>query len=367
MKSFRHYIPILKGKDGELRALKDLRAEVRTTVTPFIDVPRVKLKFNPGDEVGVPSESLSSHLQKIANKLGKLWGAEKPILIDLYDLDLDLRTEDDSHPVTFLFDRLKAKEVTGIPVTGLDRDDPYNEAVAAICRADGRGVCLRVLTADLENAAELETQIEGLLDVLGLEPSQADIIFDLRDVEASDILVSVELVIQAASRVSSIKSWRSFTVAGSGFPQGLSLPPLSVTRIPRTEWTIWSALIARRSELDRLPAFGDYGIVHPDSVDMDYRKVTLGGKIRYTLPNEWLIVRGYSFKKDEGYGQYHSLADTLRNHAEFMGPEFSWGDQFVCDCADRLASKGSLPYWVRVDTNHHITLVASQLASIDVT
>jgi hypothetical protein len=40
MFGYKHYVPILKGKDGEFRALEHLTPKIRRNLTPFIDIPR---------------------------------------------------------------------------------------------------------------------------------------------------------------------------------------------------------------------------------------------------------------------------------------------------------------------------------------
>lgn len=49
---------------------------------------------------------------------------------------------------------------------------------------------------------------------------------------------------------------------------------------------------------------------------------------------------------------------------EFYGREFSWGDNFIFECAQGVHT-GNLRQWVTVDTNHHIRLVSEQLANLD--
>jgi hypothetical protein len=206
-----------------------------------------------------------------------------------------------------------------------------------------------------------------LVGRLGVQPEVIDLLFDLRVIESVGVDQTLAVVMAAASKLPMAARWRSFTVAGSSYPSDMAgFAPSSVSRIPRIEWTLWRAVCGRRSEIPRTPGYGDYGIVHPVLLDLDPRKITLGGKIRYTLENEWMILRGHSFKKGVGYKQYHSLAQQLNGDSSFRGKDFSWGDRYVTACANHEVKSGNLTTWISVDTNHHLTFVVNQLANIDV-
>ncbi|PHQ78320.1 MAG: hypothetical protein COB69_10265, partial [Phycisphaera sp.] len=43
------YVPILKGKQGELKALSELAKKDKTDIMPLIEIPPVASKWNEGD------------------------------------------------------------------------------------------------------------------------------------------------------------------------------------------------------------------------------------------------------------------------------------------------------------------------------
>ena len=106
--------------------------------------------------------------------------------------------------------------------------------------------------------------------------------------------------------------------------------------------------------------------MHPDLLELDPRTMKPTAKIRYTLDDHWLIVKGHSLATPPKYGQFHSLARKLIRQREYMGPAFSWGDNYAAECAKGKATSGNLAKWVKVDTNHHLTFVAHQIASAPV-
>ena len=60
MFGYKHYVPILKGKDGEFRALARLTPSVRRKITPFIDIPRVDYDINTNK----PKDPIQVHLKR---------------------------------------------------------------------------------------------------------------------------------------------------------------------------------------------------------------------------------------------------------------------------------------------------------------
>ena len=71
-----HYVPILKGKMGEIQSLSHLDKYTREKLTPFIDVP-------PTNPVNVEGKSLEKHLIKINKPMRLAWGLDLPFFIDL--------------------------------------------------------------------------------------------------------------------------------------------------------------------------------------------------------------------------------------------------------------------------------------------
>jgi hypothetical protein len=155
------------------------------------------------------------------------------------------------------------------------------------------------------------------------------------------------------------------TLIASSFPRGLSnVKADSTRRLPRGEFNLWQHVV-QSNKLARIPSFGDYGIVNPADEDFAGKTMKPSAKIRYTIEEDWLIIRGKSLRKD--LNQYHDLSEKLINEKEFLGAGFSWGDDYVSECARKIKFSRQLTQWVAVDTNHHLTFVADQIAKTHVT
>ncbi len=61
----RHYVPILKGKEGEYLSLRDLDLTVRIAFTPLIEVPQI-----PWDhQTESPAKTVDEHLRNVATRV----------------------------------------------------------------------------------------------------------------------------------------------------------------------------------------------------------------------------------------------------------------------------------------------------------
>ncbi len=353
MFNYNHYVPLLKGKRGEFGALANLSQKVKPLITPFIDVPRVSRNDD---------ERINVHLMKIVNNIKTSWGTQNSIFIDLADIDLTQRTDDGTHPVIYLFGLLRAALIKAIPCTGLDRDTDYNDAIAKVLKEDNEGVCVRVLHEDMDDIEDLSKGLNGLLKVLDITHKDVHLLLDFKDIRNIDIAKLARKAIRIIEQLHKIASWGTLTIAASGFPDSLSsVKADSTTEINRMEFLLWRSIITDKT-LKRRPSFGDYGIVHPILLDLDPRTMRSSAKIRYTLNEKWLVIKGHSLKKEPKFKQYHDLSNRLIKKKEFIGSHFCWGDDYVTKCAIRTAGSGNLETWVKVDTNHHLTFVSEQIA-----
>ena len=78
MFTHKHYMPILKAREGEFKSFLDLTDNQRGLITPLIEVPHIPWNWNEDE----PSMALDDHLQKIADKVAKFWGTRDIFFID---------------------------------------------------------------------------------------------------------------------------------------------------------------------------------------------------------------------------------------------------------------------------------------------
>ncbi|MBN2239006.1 MAG: beta family protein [Dehalococcoidales bacterium] len=350
-----HYVPILKGKLGEFKAIGELTAEVKDQITPLFEVPPIPINY----DTGKPAKSVDTHIKNFIPNINKYWGTGRSAFVDLNFIP-DKVMKNGQHPLNFVFQQARDLDLSLIPVIGLYRQQEYLSAVKEINNIDHRGVCIRIEPVDIENEDldELILTLEGELEV---DVSEVDILIDLKEIQKDQIGLLVRSVRDVIRTLPNIDEWRTLTLVATAFPQTMSgFEPNSISLTARAEWQLWTTLFYNSSKIPRMPTFGDYTVVHPELLEIDPRYMQLGSKIKYTYDNDWIIVKGTSIRRG-GSDQTRHLCRDLIALDEYLKQEFSWGDRYIQECADEIAGVGSQTTWVSVGVNHHITFVVNQL------
>jgi hypothetical protein len=354
-----HYVPILKGRDGEYGALQTLDAPIRQALTPLVEIPPVPWDY----EEEKPAKTVDEHLKKVGQKIQRAWGPSRRLFVDLLWIANSERMVDGGHPVTDVFRSLRIHNIDAVPVVGLLRGDDYVQACREIVDEDNRGICMRIQREDFTDFEDLGAAIGEVLDRVDTTISSADLILDLRALTPDERNCSVNTLCTFVNRLPRLGEWRTFTLAATSFPQNLAgLPPSDSSSIPRQEWILWTGLSRRRNQIARIPTFGDYAISHPEPAEVYPRVMRPSASIRYACDNAWLIFKARNLR-DHGYGQFHQLCRLLVQRAEYSGKSFSWGDQYIDDCAAERVGTGNLTTWRKVGTSHHTAFAIHHLAN----
>jgi hypothetical protein len=219
-------------------------------MTPLVEV-------TPGSLEGDNASTAGQGLSKVAEEVLCNWGDSK-LFVDLGLIPPEVRTPDGTHPVTALFDAGSNLFPSFIPVTALDRNHAYQEAVGSAIARDGLGLCLRLQHFELWRPG-LANEIHSLLGRLGLEYGDVHLLVDCGIVDDDSPSFS-----EICDLLPFLSRWRTFMVAGGAFPKNLvGIRPPGQHLLPRREWLNWRDQVTARPPLPRLPSFGDYVIQHP--------------------------------------------------------------------------------------------------------
>jgi hypothetical protein len=263
--------------------------------------------------------------------------------------------------VSFVFDDLRYKGVSAIPVMGINQDSIWQDSIQKVVDQDGRGCCFRI---NLEEALKptLGTLINNLLQKYNRKVEECDLIIDEMGPNFEPLDGFVSLLEKIIKNLPYLNRWRSFALIGTSLPSTLSILGSGKSIIARNEWQAYKKLIMRLKSLDiRYPAFGDYAINRPEVSKIDQRFMKTRANIRYTINDGWLIVRGNNIRD---YSEYEELSKTIVSSKMFDGPDFSLGDKYILDCAQGNVSTGNHTTWRWVGTNHHIKFVAQDVANL---
>lgn len=378
----RHYVAVLRCKQAEKGALKQLPESVRTSMTPLIEIPRtLNIQSEETDTSGKPKRLilqrgdervpyiLDAVLRKTTADIKVVWG-DRPIWLDLQHLFPEWRLPDGRHPVEVIWNYARADLLfppDPVPVVTLRSDAAFLHAVRTILEQDNVGVVLRLHLDDLEQI-QLTTRITNLLSQLELTPARADLVVDFGSMGESGLLIE-----WMCSQIPYIEQWRTFSCVGSSFPENLIGMPLGQNEFPRHEWNSFSALIQSEKSLPRTPAFGDYGPQYGSYVE-PIPNASPTASIRYTTPLKFVVMKGQSTKVGAKSMQYPANAELLRGHEEFrslLEQDKCAGDDYIEDRADRMLEieekgkgTGNSTTWLQASLNRHWSLTTKQLSTL---
>ncbi len=356
------YVPVLRTKRGEFFAIRDLSEVARSRIMPFFDCHRqTPLEIDKGI-------TFDRHIKKILALIDKYWPIERPFYFDILSISPDTRMENDRHPLSFCGEHFGKTKARSIFTIGPDRTQNFLSAMKdALASTHATEICVRIPKDEIGTPDVTVATVLDQLKSLELTREQAHLVLDMRYIVEAEVDELIDHVSNFAASAE-IKSWKSFIVAATAFPIDMrDIQSDEVTRLKRVELKLWKALVKAEPLIGRKPTYADYGIINPEKPEVDVRVMRGSCKIRYTTDSEWIVVKGHSERKTLGRVQYPVLTSKLVKETGYLGKEYSWGDNYIHECASTGSPTGNGETWVRVDTNHHLTLVGETISSLSLT
>ena len=351
-----YYVPALQNRSGELEALAQVSPKVWQKMVPLMHCVGPKSRAKP-----LNAASVRGWMTRIKSAVGI-----HPFYLDVLRLrpNFPVKTPAGNVPVLEeMYTAARKRKLCFIPVAWVGKSTKTHlNLVANAAFADENGVALRYRFRDIALApgTSQSDYLYDFLTDLGTEVSNADLMLDLGYLDP-DVELDAEDIATLLEEVAEVGEWRSLVLLGSSTPQSLScVKEGSVGKIDRREWEIFTQL--REKSPYRLPAFGDYAVQHPQP-PLDGGGPGMRANIRYTVKGQMLVARGEGLVIQEGKEQYRELCQWLRDHSDFLGKEFSWGDRAIVACADGLLDPGWQALWRGAGTSHHIRFVVGQIPS----
>lgn len=344
------YVPILKGRQGELDALREVQLATRQAMTPLLEVA-------PKDEAEDPATVLKI-CQQTVEKLAARY--RHPIMLDAGLFDLKAEVDGGRGVVAVLADAARAAGLVAQPVIRLgDPATAVREAGEAVA-VDGRGLTLRLGGEDLdEEPDELDDVFDGLLDQAGTDRQAVDLLLDVGPVDG-DVAVrgAARMLTSLIRDLPSITRWRSLTVAAGAFPVDLSQFTANVVgERPRYDAQLFDRVRGRT--LPRYPDYGDYAVAHPTlSIGNAFSPPP---QLRYTAAEHWLVLKGRR-TDPTGNAQFHRICQIIAAHPEFAGTPTGNADRRIADGSPEGPGNGTT--WRMLGTTHHLDYVTLRLTSL---
>lgn len=352
------YFPILKAKIGEFGAISALSSDIKSKMTPILEIPPIGIKVLK--DKTRRRKTQDEHFKGFTSRLSRAWVEE--FYLDSHFVS-DANLINDKNLLLEIYNELFALGSKVIPVVNLYQHEMnYIDTISDIIKTNQLNLCIRLNANDVNT--NLKESIDVLLDKSNLQVNKVDFILDYKYVLNSQESIITSSAIQIFKLVPYLEDWRKVIFSCTSFPMDLrEAQRNTIMVVARTELAIWQNILSA-NDVIRKPLFSDYGISNPDITDFDPLKMQMSANIRYTGENVWHLVKGQSLKTKASSEQNVNLCQKIIKQDFFYGGNYSWGDEYIFKCANREVSPGNPTTWRKVGTNHHLTLTANQISNL---
>jgi hypothetical protein len=335
-----NYYPILRWKQGEQIAVAKLDVADRAALVPIAEVQALETGGQP----------------KLEKTLRAARADVYPIAVDIKPCYLGTRV-----PLARL-----ARIVGRFHTAGLDvwpvvhAADAFADVAGLPAFKGQRALVLRIYPNDtpLVSALAIAKDVRKAMGRGG----RLHVVIDLDSIGDIDPAAMAAMTVPYVRDLTASGDVSRVVMAGGSFPLTVGGFKLGVGNLlPRRELTIWKAVRGHAGCQDA--AFGDYGVTNPQPLEpIDPRTMNPSAHIRYTLRNEWWLLRA-SGVKTKGWGQYNDLCMLLVADPRYSGATFSFGDDRYTAHSVVGSTSGSFMTWRRDATSHHLVFTVRQLAA----
>jgi len=335
-----HYVPVLRWKQAEQHALRDLFPWVKAKLIPLIEAP----EWGP---------STSHSLLKYPASILRMWGTA-PFFFAFgpYSSCITADTLED------FFAESTSRGLSMVPATGIADNLVLQDAFGCKSKKYGGEVCIRLYREDL-TSPDLCAALDTLMGHLCVNEAITHLVVDLKIHRATDSLLAPLL-----SQIPRISKWRTLTVVSGAFRKNLTGLSVGRHEFSRSEWESWFTSV-KNHLLPRKPTFGDYTILHP-YLPKPKPKMNVSASIRYTSFDYWVVMKGEGLrnKNGAGFAQYPANADMLTMQPEFSGAWFSPGDRYISEIALKKKPTGNPKTWLQAGISHHLAFTTDQMTKV---
>jgi hypothetical protein len=345
------YMPQLKWKSGELRAVGTAKGAGLGRLLPlFVVPPSGAFDHSEGRTLGT-----AEYLKSFGAKLAANWNGG-PIFVDAFHIDDEKHSSAvGQHALTELLERARLAHVVACPVTSLNRSKSYQEAVRRF-RAHNPGwpICIRLSLSELDILANKE-RLTSFLNQFGAVASETVLLIDAGPIYIPDVDQLANIIIEAVSPLGSGDPFAKVFWGSTTFPEKHGLKAGQTGVWARSDWQVYKRLVERAAELPITPLFSDYALEYP-AYYKPFRASPVA-HLRYSSDEAYLMVRGLSTKKPNGYEAIFDVANSLVSRTDFHGSDYSVGNGYIEGLTKLGAKTGNASLWRWASTDHHLTVV----------
>lgn len=351
------YVPALRLKQGEYRALQRLAPDVADKILPRLVVPPPK-EFDPEKQRLLTKEEI---VYGTGRRISEHWSMREALLEPRF-LFKDFGELESKEWLPRVFDVARDAGAMIIPVATLDdllglRRNAFMSILQSDCSAK---IAIRLDSGEFN--AELPKRLEMVLDSLGLASEECIILTDYSDSDFSDVGAVSDVMQAALEDLQVIGRWNRIVFQGTNYPEVNPAQPNEGQIVPRNEWLAWRRAVALDINTSSQLVFGDYCA---DCAKFDFRKRAGGIPIRhyrYATVDSWLVVRGVA--TGETSIAMRDVCGRILTSGLYAGRHFSAADNYIYLAAGGHVGPGNGSTWREINTLHHITRVVRDIGTV---
>lgn len=340
------YIPALKGKMGELEALRNLSGFDATL--PLLEV----VDANEGG-----AQRLGGYLRKLQGGVSVALDGGNSGGEALSGVEEEMRrlgevadTESDDWSISV------------IPVVRYENGYSDLDVFQQLNEKYQSGYLLRLGSVEADpDIAEADSRVPLLLDGLAVEPGQIDLVLDYAEVDSRQAVERATPRARDAVEWAASRNWRSITLLSGSFPKSISHLEYDYENLlPRFEVDLWNS-IASEAKVETNIHYGDYATNNPappSGVVWQSHP-----NLRYARGEKWAVYRTRP-TKEQGNSTFYDICQTVVDHPAWEGPSFSWADQQIDEGTRTHEGLGSATKWVALGRSRHLEVVKHRLATL---
>lgn len=344
------YMPVLKWKQGERIALRNLTPLQWNDVTPLLEL--LPIIATP-DAAGLRA-ALGPYLGKVGKELKAAIHEDVPLVIDIRYLAPAY-----AHQARLLKTVCEyLRKQTDRRVIPVITQATLSDALAEVQALKVFDEFVVRIVSPFHNA-DAVTDIVKLCVGASLPKKSLHLMVDQFSI-VGEAPAAKWTAIQPYLATAQASGCASTTLAGGSFPINLIGIKQGIHDLPRVEWQIWKLL--RKQAGFAAIRYADYTVSNPAlGPDVDPLQVNPSVAIRYAADGFWRLFKAGGFKKGAP-NQYKNLSTILLGDPVYSGPTFSYGDkQYEQAAINPKVGNGNPSSWRRDATSHHVVLTASAL------
>jgi hypothetical protein len=345
-------------KAGELMGVRDLAPDVADRIIPrFILPPQSERE----DELQ-PRLLAGERFPDISTALATHW-LQRDALIEATHLIDEFGRDRIGLWLPRMFESARKMDARPIPLVTIDdllRDDLVGYR-ACIDSSSPLKFGIVFSSGDLADG-ELVKQSLGIVEKLGLTPSDCVVIADFHDADFSSADLVAPVIEGVLEILQASAVWHQIVFQGTNFPETNPAAPGGKALVARNEWIAWRKAVRFEPKTADYMIFGDYAA---DSAKIVFKN---GGNApairhyRYATPEAWLVQRGPNTGNHAGI--MRKICQEILDSGQFAGRTFSSADDYIFRTANNTAGPGGAKEWRAVNTTHHITRVITDVGGV---